>query len=479
MKRYTLLTLTAALSAFAHIQLLADIPAWRDNNNGTFTVKTAPTDWKQDILFETPLPSKSNGTPILVNGKLYFTAEPDQLICVDSKTGKILWQRDNSLFSLRNVSASKRAELEAYQSDIETVKKESGRLRNDIRRLDSAIKKNPDNQEAHASKAAKEEERSTLENKINDMADADFFKDYAMPPAHSTNGYTSYSPHYDGKRIYTQFGYGAVVTHDLDGNREWVSFLEKPDHHWGGATMPQIVDGKLLIRSSNYSALDPETGKVLWSTPSEVVFGTPVPFEIERQHYVFTPRGEIIRMKDGKVLRDGLVYTHPTRGWSIFNTPALVDGVIYAASGVEKENGDAYAYRVPQSIKELNKNGLELVWHAEIEQDRYYGSPLIDNGLVYLVSRENLIIVLDAKTGEEVYTEHVKGVTGTAYPSLVLADDKVYLGAEDGFMVIFKTGRSYDEIARNRLGAFRATPIFIDEVAYLRTYDSLIAAGKL
>ena len=479
MKKTTLLCLTAIISTLAHTQLQADIPTWRDNNNGTFAVKTAPSDWEEGILFETPLPSKSNGTPILVDDKLYFTSEPDQLICADSKTGEILWQRDNSLFALRNVSDSKRAELEAYQAEIEKIRKESGRLRNDIRRLDSAIKKNPDNQDARTSKAAKEEERSALENNIKDMADADFFKDYAMPPAHSTNGYTSYSPHYDGKRIYTQFGYGVVVAYDLDGNREWVSFLEKPDHHWGGATMPQIVDGKLLIRFSDYSALDPKTGKQLWSTPSEVVFGTPVPFQVEGQHFVFTPRGEILRMTDGKVIKDGLVYTHPTRGWSIFNTPALVDGVIYAASGVERENGDAYAYRLPQSLKELNKTGLELVWHTEIEQDRYYGSPLIDDGLVYLVSRENVIIVLDAVTGEEVYTEHVKKVTGTAYPSLVLADDKVYLGAEDGFMVIFKTGRSYDEIARNRLGAYRATPIFIDEVAYLRTYDSLIAAGKL
>jgi outer membrane protein assembly factor BamB len=479
MKRISLLIPTVAICALTSSTTYADIPAWRGNNNGTFNVKSAPVDWTQNILFETPLDSKSNGTPILVNDRLYFTAEPDQLICADSKTGKILWQQDNSLFTLRNVSAAKRAELEAYQEEIEKIEKQSGRLRNDIRRLDSAIKKTPDNQEAKASKKEKEAERASLEKQIEDMAKTDFFKDYAMPPAHSTNGYTSYSPHFDGERIYAQFGYGVVVAYDLDGNREWVSFMEKPDHHWGGATMPQIVGDKLLVRFSDYTALDPKTGDKLWSTPSDVVFGTPVPFEVEEQHFVFTARGEVIRMQDGKVVQDGLVYTHPTRGWSIFNTPAFADGIIYAASGVEKENGDAYAYRVPKTLKEMNKHGLGLVWHSEIEKDRYYGSPLVDNGLVYLVTRENIVIVLEAETGEEVYTKAIRGITGTAYPSLVLADGNIYLGAEDGFMVIFKAGRTYQEIGRNRLAPYRATPVFVNEVAYLRTYESLVAVGKL
>jgi hypothetical protein len=87
--------------------------------------------------------------------------------------------------------------------------------------------------------------------------------------------------------------------------------------------------------------------------------------------------------------------------------------------------------------------------------------------------------VLEAETGEEVYTKAIRGITGTAYPSLVLADGNIYLGAEDGFMVIFKAGRTYQEIGRNRLAPYRATPVFVNEVAYLRTYESLVAVGKL
>ena len=65
--------------------------------------------------------------------------------------------------------------------------------------------------------------------------------------------------------------------------------------------MPQIIDGKLIVRFDDYIALDPSNGKRIWNTPSEVVFGTPVPFKVEGMSHMFTPRGEVIRVSDGKV----------------------------------------------------------------------------------------------------------------------------------------------------------------------------------
>jgi outer membrane protein assembly factor BamB len=417
-------------------QLQADIPVWRGNHNGIYEVKSAPTDWVGETLFEAPLETKSNGTPILVNGRLIFSAEPDLLISMDATTGEVIWQRTNDLYTLRNVSAEKKAELEAYRSKIDESTQLARKLRNDVRRLEGTLKKDPDNQTAANSKTEKEKEMEAINEEIEEMRNVPFFKDFDMPPAHQTNGYTSYSPHYDGKRIYAQFGFGVVVAYDLAGNRLWTSFPEQPDHNWGGSTMPQIIDGKLIIRFDNYLALNPATGKKLWSTPSEVVFGTPVPFEVEGETFMFTPRGEVIRVKDGKVLQDGMVKINTDRSWAIFNTPAIVDGIIFAANGVGKEEGNAYAYKIPSSLKSLHKNGMVLVWHTEVAKERYYSSPLVHDGLVYLVGQESTISVLEAATGEIVYTHEVKGVSGTAYPTMVLADNKIYQSTEDGDMLI-------------------------------------------
>ncbi|MCB1121486.1 MAG: PQQ-binding-like beta-propeller repeat protein, partial [Verrucomicrobiae bacterium] len=247
----------------------------------------------------------------------------------------------------------------------------------------------------------------------------------------------------------------------------------------GGATMPQIIDGKLIIRADDYMALDPTTGKTLWRTPSEVVFGTPVPFVVEGETFMFTPRGEVIRVADGKVLQEGLVKINNDRQWAIFNTPALVDGMIYAANGVGKEDGHAYAFAIPNTLRQLTREGLRLMWHTEIAKERYYGSPLVHEGIMYVVGQESTVTALDTKSGEIIYEHGIKGVSGTAYPTLVLADGKIYQGTEDGNMVIFKPGRQFEEIARYKLEAYRSTPLFTDEIAYLRTYESLKAVGRL
>ena len=299
------------LSSFWLSNLFGDIPVWRGNHNGTYEVTSAPTDWKQQQVFEIPLETKSNGTPILVGNRLIFTAEPDKLICADSNTGEILWQKSNDLFSLHNIDGAKKAQIEAHTTKIEEHNLQMGKLKNEIRRLDSTLKKDPDNKKAAQTKAIKDGEMEGYQEEIQRMRKLPFYKDFDMPPAHRTNGYTSYSPHFDGERIYAQFGFGVVVAYDLEGNRLWTSFLENPDHNWGGATMPQIIDGKLIIRFDDYIALNPTNGEKLWNTDSEVVFGTPVPFVVEGQTFMFTPRGEVIRVRDGKRIQEGLVKINP------------------------------------------------------------------------------------------------------------------------------------------------------------------------
>jgi outer membrane protein assembly factor BamB len=61
------------------------------------------------------------------------------------------------------------------------------------------------------------------------------------------------------------------------------------------------VDDELIIRFSDYVALDPASGEELWRTPSTgVAFNCPANFELDGKHYLFTGRGELIRASDGK-----------------------------------------------------------------------------------------------------------------------------------------------------------------------------------
>ena len=54
----------------------ADIPSWLTNQNGVFATDVSPVNWQERLLFEIHLENKSKATPILVDDKLIFTAEP-------------------------------------------------------------------------------------------------------------------------------------------------------------------------------------------------------------------------------------------------------------------------------------------------------------------------------------------------------------------------------------------------------------------
>ena len=469
-----------SLIPFTALFTYADIPAWRVGHNGIYeNASDSPVDWQKDLLFEIPLDDTSNGTPILVDGKLFYTAEPDQLICADSRTGKTLWSRPNNLLEISNLGPEKLQSIAAHQERINSQGKAQKRLKSDTKRLERALEKKPDNAATKAALKKKQDELAAINKELKKLRSDKTFSRFVKPTTHNTNGYSSYSPVSDGKRVYVANGLGVVVAYDLKGDRLWSEFIEHPDHGWGGATMPQLVDGKLIIRFDDYWALDPKTGKKLWNTPSEVIFGTPTPFQVEGQTFLFTSRGEVLRASDGKRVHEGLVFLHESRHWSIFNTPTLVGDTLYTVSGAEGDNGDAYAFRIPKDLITLLKKGLELVWHTEVKKNRYYSSVLVLEGLAYIVTRDNELTVLQAANGEIVYTEKISGVRGTAYPSMVAADNKIYLGVDDGTLVVLEPGREYKELARNKFGTFRSTPIFEDGVAYLRTYESLKAAGSL
>jgi outer membrane protein assembly factor BamB len=266
-----------------------------------------------------------------------------------------------------------------------------------------------------------------------------------------------------------------VVCYDLEGKRVWHQRTDSPDHDWGGASSPTLVDGKLIVRFKDYLALDPASGKELWKTPSGgVVFNCPANFELDGRHYLYTGRGELLRVSDGKKLpsQDFVGIAKP---WCFFNTPSVIGKRIYCAHGSEGEQGEAYALEIPASADQLEKEGLKVVWHQQVDKNRYYSSPLVHEGIVYLISREYQMQALDAATGDEIWSEKIKGFTGTAYPSLTLAGKLIFVGAEDGNAAFVRPGRQFVEVSRTKVDPFRSTPIFDGEWTYLRSQEKLSA----
>lgn len=447
----------------------ADVLSWRNDGNGLYPSAKAETDWAaaSRVKWETPLPARGNGCPILVGGKLFFTAEPASLLAVDAATGEILWQKSNEYADLIDGVPG---QLAAAQVEAKEIDAKAAPLERELYRDERRLRRNENDETLRARVDELKKQIASLRKDAGPQAAA-----MKKPPAHDTNGYSSYTPVSDGKHVWACFGTGVVVCYDLEGTRIWHKRTDSPDHDWGGASSPTLVDGKLIIRFSDYVALDPASGKELWRTPSTgVAFNCPANFQLDGKHYLFTARGQLIRASDGKKLpSEDLVGV--AKPWCFFNTPSVIGNRIFTAHGSEGQQGEAYAYEIPKTSNLLEKEGLKKIWHTQVNKNRYYSSPLVHKGIVYLITREYQMQALDAATGAPIYSERIKGFTGTAYPSLTLAGEVIFVGAEDGNAAFLEPGRTFKEISRTKVSPYRSTPIFQGGLTYLRTHDKLLS----
>src|ERR1043166_244871 len=105
-------------------------------------------------------------------------------------------------------------------------------------------------------------------------------------------------------------------------------------------------------------------------------------------------------------------------------------------------------------------------------------SPLYYNGRLYTVQNGGIVFSRVAKTGELVYSGRM-GALGYYYSSPVAADNKIYFASEEGVVIVLDGGEELKVLARNKLdGRILATPAIVDGKIYVRTEDHLYAFGR-
>ena len=106
-------------------------------------------------------------------------------------------------------------------------------------------------------------------------------------------------------------------------------------------------------------------------------------------------------------------------------------------------------------------------------------TPLIYQGLLYVLANNGVFDAYDLRTGEEVYRQRLEPVGSGFSASPVAADGKIYLSSEDGEMFVVAAGREFKQLATNSMGELlMATPALSDGVMYVRTAESLSAIGQ-
>jgi outer membrane protein assembly factor BamB len=106
-------------------------------------------------------------------------------------------------------------------------------------------------------------------------------------------------------------------------------------------------------------------------------------------------------------------------------------------------------------------------------------TPLIYDGILYVLANNGIFDAYDLATGDEIYRNRIPHLGSGFSSSPVAADGKIYLSNEDGDMIVLKAGREFHHIATNPMGELlMATPALSHGVMYVRAVNNLFAVGR-
>ena len=206
-----------------------------------------------------------------------------------------------------------------------------------------------------------------------------------------------------------------------------------------GTPMVIFPGGDGLVR-----AFVPETGEILWTFDAN-------------------PKGSEWRL-GGRGTRNNII-----------STVVVYDNKMYIGVGQDPEHGEAPGNFWAVDITgrgDLTETGV--VWHRSGEDfHRTISTAAIHDDILYIPDLSGFLYALDAQTGEHYWTyDTFAAVWGSAF----VADGKVYLGDEDGDIIVLQAGKELVELAELNMGAsVYTTPYAKDGVLYVLSRNRLFA----
>jgi hypothetical protein len=441
------------------------VPAgWRGDGTGISMSRQPPVHWSPDtnVAWSTPLPARSNSSVAIAGPHLFVCSEPFDLLCLQLNDGKILWRRSNAYRDITDKEQWSKVKAELAAADPLRKRLDGIQSRREqLFKLESASALTP---ELQRELEMIEKEMAQIEAQLGSLPLAHRF---SLPKTQEQyNGFTTATPTTDGQHVWAVFGNRAVVCYDLDGRLIWSDVLpDNPQAMWGHSSSPLLVGDKLIVNIENTVAYHATSGERAWVTRYGQSWGSAVETRIGDEQLILLANGRILRASDGKVLKrvPGLANA----------SPVVRDGVAYYI------DVRAEAHELPRTLDPgAEKLEVNTRWSIELKGGDIYASPIIHDGLIYAVSTQKVLNVVEAATGQVVMTRRLELGDQPVWPSLCLAGENLYVSSRDGTTLVLKAGRQYQELARNELEYFISTPIFHGDQMLVRTSNRLYCIGQ-
>ena len=307
---------------------------------------------------------------------------------------------------------------------------------------------------------------------VHDLA---IFEDVSPGRIHTKNSHASPTPIIDGDRVYVHFGaYGTACLTDA-GRIVWRQSVEYQMVHGPGGS-PVLYENLLIVNCDGRDlqfvvAFDKQTGQIKWKTPRpqngnarKFAFSTPLVVDVNGRDQLISPAAGTVAAIDPRNGKPIWRFNYPG-GYSVVPRPVYGHGLVFVSSSYNKAS--LFAIRV-------GGRGDVTESHLAWKLDRgapHNPSPLLIGDELYLVSDNGIATCVDAKTGDVHWQERLGG-NYSASP--LYAAGRVYFLDENGTTTVVASGRSFKQLAKNRIsGRTLASLVPVEGAILLRTDSKL------
>ncbi len=420
-------------------------------------------------------------------------SEPHDLICIHKADGKVLWLRRTSAFEAASDAEKK---LPAY-----------GKAQAIAAKIDAI---NAGFVAGTAFDWQLHDKKSELEKALGKQmkrVDAEKYTPETVPDV----GFSGFTPSSDGQFLYTWFGDGVTACYDLEGNRRWIRMDRRAAVEHGFSSSPLLIDGKFVVFMRDLMAFDARTGKLTWKTPlveaeglnpQGFFHGSPVAATIGGTPVIVLGNGTIVRASDGAPL-----FTDREMGNQAIASPVVEQGRLFQ---MPTRNAELVVQLLPEKLARpgqlpgqlpARRIALDLSAFPKHYMPWHLSSPVIHQGLAYLLNNAGVLTVVDVESGKTVYQQlldldplqaHNEGAARGVGVSPALAGGKLYFFGNNGAALVVEPGRIYRQIAKNKIEnvvmaghwserqeRFVANPVFEGKRLYVRGEENLYAIGPI
>jgi outer membrane protein assembly factor BamB len=265
------------------------------------------------------------------------------------------------------------------------------------------------------------------------------------------------------------FGSQGLYAFDMQGKPVWQKDLgvlntgayDLPEYEWGTASSPIIYKNLVIVQCDTQNesfllAADVQTGRTVWKTTRKELpsWGTPTVYTpgVGGAAELVTNASNFVRGYDPDTglerwrLGGSSKITAPT--------PVFSKDLVIVVSGRAPER-PIFAIRPGSSGDITPAAGAEsspyVAWR-KTGRGSYMPTPLIYDGILYVLGNAGLFDAYDLATGTEIYRQRLEHKGSGFSASPVAADGRIYLSSEDGDIFVVRAGRAFELLGKNSMG---------------------------